>query len=144
MYNKAIELCAGNAFYLTARSECLIMTGDYKSALKDSQNAVALDKKSKKGYECIIKCFVMLGDIDGAEATIKNLIQIDPNNGNCEQYTEQCKRFRSLVDMAMQCSEKDDFQKSGMHRKKLFPLSNCPYSPTFSKFSLQFIMRNVL
>lgn len=114
MYNKAIELSPEYAFYFIGRSECLIMIGDYKSALKDGQEAVALDENSKKGYECITECCLMLGNIDSAETAIKSLIEMDPNNKNWQQYQEQCKRFRSIVNMAMQCYEKDDFRNSGM------------------------------
>lgn len=112
-----------------------MMMGDYKEALRDSQSAVALDKKSKNALERITKCCLMIGDIDGVEIAIKNLIEIYPNNENCKQYQEQCKQFRSLVDMAVQYYEKDNFQKSGIQCIRSNFSNHLPYS----KILLQFI-----
>ncbi|XP_055296760.1 dnaJ homolog subfamily C member 7-like [Sitodiplosis mosellana] len=76
LYSEAIDLCPDNAIYYGNRSACLMMMGDYKEALNDSQHAVSIDHKFSKGYERIIKCCLALGDIIGAKEAIKKLTSI--------------------------------------------------------------------
>lgn len=89
------------------------MMGDYKGALKDSRDAVAIDDKFEKGYDRIIKCCLSLGDIVGAEQIIKKLVEIGSNNDICNRYDEQCKQLRSFGEKAAQCYEKKDFRTAG-------------------------------
>lgn len=107
-------------YFMTLRSavdkvNCLMVMGDYKGALRDGRTAVSLDVNSKEGFECIMKCCLVLGDVDGAEGASKRLNEIDPTNQIRKQYDGKCKQLRTLVDMAMQCFEKKDFQATGTY-----------------------------
>lgn len=87
-----------------------MMMGDYKGALKDSRDAVQIDEKFAKGYDRVIKCCILLGDIVGAEQTIKKLAEIGSNNDICNKYEEQCKQLRAYGEKIAQCYEKKDFR----------------------------------
>lgn len=113
LYGEAIKICPENAAYYGNRSACLMMMGDYKGALKDSRDAIALDNKFEKGYDRIIKCCLSLGDIVGAEQAIKKLVEIGSNNDICSRYEEQCKQLRTLGEKTIQCYEKKDFRTTG-------------------------------
>lgn len=102
-YNGAIKLL------------CLSAMDDYKNALKDGQEAVALDEKSGKAYECIIKCCLTLGDIDGAEAAIEKFSQIRSNDDICKQYEEQLKQLRPLIEMATESFKQKNFDMARMY-----------------------------
>lgn len=110
MYGEAISLMPDNAAFYGNRAACLMMMGDYKGALKDSRDAVAIDDKFEKGYDRIIKCCMATGDIVGAEQTIKKLVEIGSNNDICNRYEEQCKQLRTLGEKAVQCYEKSDYR----------------------------------
>lgn len=116
-YNKAIKLKTDNAIYYSKRSLCLAAMGDYKNALNDGQEAIALDDKSEKGYECIIKCCLALGDIDGAEAAIEKISQIRSNDDICKQYKEQLKQLRPLIEMATESFKQKHFDMARMYQK---------------------------
>lgn len=90
-----------------------MMIGDYEGALKDSQMVIALDNKSKDGYNCIIKCCLALGDLDGAQQAVKKFIEIGGNEDICTRYADRCERLRSSLVMATKCFEEQDFQASG-------------------------------
>ena len=113
LYNEAITLCPDNAAYYGNRSACLMMMGDYKGALRDSRDAVSFDDKFAKGYDRIIKCCLALGDIVGAEQSIKKLAELGSNNDICNKYEEQCKQLRSFDEKITQSYEKKDFRTAG-------------------------------
>lgn len=113
LYGEAINLCPENAAFYGNRSACLMMMGDYKGALKDSRDAVAIDAKFEKGYDRIIKCCLALGDIINAEQTIRKLVDIGSNNELCKRYEEQCKQLRALDEKATQCYERKDYRTTG-------------------------------
>lgn len=117
-YSEAIDLDPSNAVSLYYnRSKCSMMMGDYE-ALNDSQMLIALDHQSEDGYNCLIKCCLALGDIDGADKAISKLIEIGSNDNICRRYAERCERLRSSLLMATKCFEKQDFQATGMDRGK--------------------------
>lgn len=93
--------------------------GDYNGAIRDGKNAVSLDKNSKEGFECILKCSLVLGDLEGLEEASNRLIEIDPNNEICKQYNEKCKQLWTLIDMATQCFVKKDFQATGKYLEEV-------------------------
>lgn len=68
-----------DAIYYRNKSTCLTKMGNYTDALKEGRAAVGLDEKSEKGYECILKCYLALGDVAGAEQAIKRLVEIGTN-----------------------------------------------------------------
>lgn len=115
LYSEAINLMPENAAFYGNRSACLMMMGDYKGALKDSRDAVAIDDKFEKGYDRIIKCCLATGDIVGAEQTIKKLVEIGSNNDICNRYDEQCKQLRTLGEKSTQCYEKSDYRTASMY-----------------------------
>lgn len=117
-YSEAIELYPNGISYYRNRSKCAMMMGNYEGALNDSQMVIALDHKSEDGYNCIIKCCLALGDIDGADKAISKLIEIGSNDNICRRYAERCERLRSLLLMATKCFEKQDFQATGRERGK--------------------------
>lgn len=106
--------------------------GDYKGALKDSRDAIALDKKFEKGYDRIIKCCLSLGDIVGAEQAIKKLVEIGSNNDICSRYEEQCKQLRSLSEKTLQCYGKKDYRTTG---------TSCGFELSFLTFFLKFFFQ---
>lgn len=87
---------------------------NYTDAVKEGRAAVRLDEKSEKGYECILKCYLALGDIAGAEHAIKRLVEIGANQKIREPYANQLKELRTSGDKAMETFEKKDFKKAGM------------------------------
>lgn len=113
LYSDAIQLCPESAAFYGNRSACYMMLGDYKAALNDSRQAVALDDKFEKGYVRIAKCCLALGDIVGAELTIKKLHEIDPNSVALKGHDQQCKQLRQLGEKAYQCYEKKDYRTAG-------------------------------
>lgn len=114
LYTEAIKLCPDNPAYYGNRSACLMMMGDYKGALRDSRDAIAIDDKFEKGYDRIIKCCLSLGDIVGAEQMIKKLVEIGSNNDICNRYEEQCKQLRSFGEKVAQSYEKKDYRTTGL------------------------------
>lgn len=115
LYSEAIKLCPKTATYYCKRSCLLMMKGDYDRALEDGHSAIAFDDKLKDGYYCVIKCCLALGNIDGAEQAIQQLIEIDPDID--KSYGEQCKQQRFLVDEAKRCFDKRDFKSARMCRR---------------------------
>lgn len=86
--------------------------GNYVGAYMEGCNAIDRDPKSKEGYECIIKCRLALGNLDGADRAVKDFIQIDPING--KHYAKQCDDLRSSLVLATQCMKQMDFEAAGM------------------------------
>lgn len=117
LYNEAIKLCATNASYYIERSKILFAVGHYKKALNDGRMGLAIDKKSKNSYECIIKCSMRLGDTIEAERAIKKLNEIDSNNEIGRQYEKRLQKLRFFTETATQCFEKKHFQKAGMRHQ---------------------------
>lgn len=113
LYTDAINLCPENPAYYGNRSACYMMMGDYKQALRDSRDAVVLDEKFEKGYDRIVKSCLALGDIVGAEQTIKKLMEIGTSNDTCKRYDDQCKQLRLLGEKASSCYEKKDYRTVG-------------------------------
>lgn len=116
LYSDAITLCPDTASFYGNRAACHMMLGNYKSALNDSRQAIALDDKFEKGYVRITKCCLALGDIVGAEQTIKTLLEIDPKNISLKGEAQQCKQLRSLQEKASQCFEKNDYRTAGKYQ----------------------------
>lgn len=114
LYNEAIKLWPNDAVYYRNKSTCLIKMRNYTEALKEGRTAVALDGKSEKGYECIIKSYLTIGDIAGAETHIKKLVDIGANQKIYKPYEEQLNELRTSVEKATQTFEKKDFKAAGM------------------------------
>lgn len=114
------------------------MMGDYKGALKDSRDAVQIDDKFAKGYDRIIKCCISLGDIVGAEQTIKKLAELGSNNDICNKYEEQCKQLRAFGEKILQCYEKKDFRTAGTMHWGTHPSSRRPIFEMLKKLNLFF------
>lgn len=115
LYSEAIRLCPMNAVYHTNRSTCLFTMGDYKNALKDSRNAVALDDKSEIDYDSIIKCCFILNDMAGAEQAVNKLIEIGSNCDIRGRFKKRWEQLWSTNEMATQCSEKKDLPNDGWY-----------------------------
>lgn len=88
--------------------------GNYTDALKEGRAALGLDEKSEKGYECILKCYLALGDIFSAEAAIKKLKEIDSNQKFYKPYENQLNNLRTSAEKALQTFERKDFKAAGM------------------------------
>lgn len=91
-----------------------MMLGNYRGALNDSRQAVTLDDKFEKGYVRIVKCCLAMGDIVGAEQTIKTLLEIDPKNTSLKLEEQQCKQLRSFGEKAQDCYSKQDYRTTGI------------------------------
>lgn len=115
LFTEAIELIPKNIVYFCNRSNCLIMLRDYKSALKDSQVAIALDNMSKKGFKCNVKCYLALGDILKAEDAIEKFTKIDSNNKDIERFEKKYKQLQLSIKNAKECYKREEFHQCGMH-----------------------------
>lgn len=114
-YDQAIKLCLNNSAYYISRSNCLYAIGDFNSALKDAHKAITFDDKSKNGYECILKCCLNLGDIEGAEVAYKKITIFVINNDIRRHYDVQLKQLRSSIKLAVECFEEKCFYKARMY-----------------------------
>lgn len=115
LYSEAIGMYFENAEYYSKRAQNLIQMGYYKSALVDGCHAVALDNKCEKGYECIIRCCLVHGNIFDAEEAITKVNQINSNNDVYKRYVEQCQQLRNFDMMAKQSNIKEDFVEAGTY-----------------------------
>lgn len=119
LYSEAIGLDSENAtaYYYCNRSQCLIKLGYYKSALVDSQLAVALDERCEEGYDCFIRCCLSLGNIADAENAIEQLNRINVNNEYSKKYEKQCQKLRSIGMMVEECliDGEEDFVEAGTY-----------------------------
>lgn len=113
MYSDAIELCPESAAFLGNRSACYMMLGDYRAALKDCRDAIAIDEKFDKCYVRAAKCCLSLGDIVGTEQLIKKLRVVDPSNTALKTTEEQCTQLRSIGEKALQSYDKKDYRTAG-------------------------------
>lgn len=113
LYSDAIELCPESAAFLGNRSACYMMLGDYKSALKDSRDAIKIDDKFEKCYVRAAKCCLSLGDIVGTEQLIKKLHAVDPTNTSLKTTEAQCAQLRSIGEKTIQSYEKKDYRTAG-------------------------------
>lgn len=113
-YNQAIKFFPKYASYYCAKAKCLFAMLDFKEALVQGQQAVALDDKSEIGYDFIMKCSLILGDLLPAKLTMQKLYAKDSNNEIYKRYYTNYEKLKSSAEMATQCFEKKSFQAAGM------------------------------
>lgn len=65
------------------------------------------------GYDCIIKCYLGLGEFDGAEQAIKKLKEFRLYKDSCRKYKQQCDTLKSASKKAMQYFKRGIYQKAG-------------------------------
>lgn len=87
---------------------------NYTDGLKEGRIAIDLDQKSEKGYECILKCYLALGEIISAEATIAKLHDIGANSNMLKPYESQLNELRTAGEKTTQTFEKKDFHAASM------------------------------
>lgn len=99
MYNDAIDLWPKNAIVFDKRAECYMMMSDYKSAVRESQSALAIENKFANSYKCLIKCYLITGDVDAAERMYKNANEMCSNMSMSmfNEYGIQIKDLKSLI-----------------------------------------------
>lgn len=110
LYSDAISLCPNVPAYYGNRAACYMMLGDCNQALNDARKSVHLDNTFEKGYVRIAKCLVQLGDIVGAEQTIKNFLNNDPKNTALSTEVHNCKTLRDLEQKGNVAYDKKDFR----------------------------------
>lgn len=113
MYSDAITLCPESAAFLGNRSACYMMLGDYKAALNDCRQAIALDEKFEKCYVRAAKCCLTLGDIVATEQIIKKWNEIEPNSTAFKSTDQQCAQLRQVGEKALQSYDKQDYRTAG-------------------------------
>ncbi|XP_058814259.1 dnaJ homolog subfamily C member 7 isoform X1 [Topomyia yanbarensis] len=115
LYTEAINLCPGSPAYYGNRAATYMMLGDYKSALRDAKQSVALDAKFEKGYIRITKCCLLLGDLVGTEQAIKKFLELDPANQSLKQELQSLKQLRDLNEKAASCYDRQDYRTCLYH-----------------------------
>lgn len=117
LYSEAIDMWRENIIYYGNRSTCLIMQGDYKRALEDSQYMISLDKTFAIGYDRLIRCCLVFGHYDDAEQAIKicQEIIVSKVDTSLKQYTDLCMKLRAHEQLAVESYDNKQFLSASMH-----------------------------
>jgi DnaJ family protein C protein 7 len=88
------------------------MLSKYKNALEDAEKSVKIDKSFQKGYICIVKCSIVLGDCSRAEQAMKKYRDLDPQNINLKAQQKSINKLRELIDKATSNFNSQQYQIS--------------------------------
>ncbi|XP_055301206.1 dnaJ homolog subfamily C member 7-like [Sitodiplosis mosellana] len=102
-YSDAIDLWPSNALFYGNRCKSCFMLGEYKRALEDSKNAVAIDGNSKMGYEYMARCCLIFGDYDGAERAITSSSRINHHENEYEYLKDLRKMLENYAQRSIDC-----------------------------------------
>lgn len=109
-FARAIALWPENISFYEDRANCFIKMNDYKQAIKEYQSALTVDGNFKNGYYGMIKCYVICGDIFGAETTIHKFNStISKNDDVVNGYKKQCDELRRQENSANNCYNRKSY-----------------------------------
>lgn len=111
-YDKAITLWPQNVSFCKNRINCFIKLKDYKSAIENCQMAVNVDKTFFKDYDGLINCYLIIGDIFGAERAIQKCVEAGSNDNMIEEYKEKYSDLIRLKDEAVTCYKKGELESA--------------------------------
>jgi DnaJ family protein C protein 7 len=126
LYSDAISLCPNVPAYYGNRAACYMMTGDNSAALIDARKSIQLDERFEKGYIRLCKCLIILGDIVGAEQTIKKWLAIEPKSTSLKTEAQNCKILREIEEKANANYEKNEYRTTVYHMDSALKIAtNC-------------------
>mmetsp|Transcript_25555 Transcript_25555/g.73889 ORF Transcript_25555/g.73889 Transcript_25555/m.73889 type:complete len:267 (+) Transcript_25555:1-801(+) len=80
LYSEAIRLDGKNHVYYSNRSASYGGLKDWENAAKDAKECIKINPTFLKGFYRLATAQIELGDLDGATATIKSGLSVDPDN----------------------------------------------------------------
>lgn len=96
LYKKAVTLWPENAVFYGKRAVCYAKMQDYKSAIRESLAAVAIDKHFQSGYECMIKSAILIGEIGIAERAVESATSTGSKNSVIRSLEEDLDTLKLL------------------------------------------------
>lgn len=101
LYTEAIDLWPENIAFYEDRANCYIKMKDYKKAIGEYQSALSKQNSYSKGYYGMIECYLIIGDVFGAEAIIQKYnSSISKIDGKIYLYKKQCDNLRAYENSA--------------------------------------------
>jgi len=99
-YSEAIEIDPTNHVYFSNRSACHGSQSNWKSAASDASECVRLDPTFTKGYYRLVTAQLELQDLENALTTVKQGLNIDPDNSQLLRQLRTVKSKRRTVKRA--------------------------------------------
>ncbi|XP_055301196.1 uncharacterized protein LOC129567864 [Sitodiplosis mosellana] len=109
-YSEAISLWPENLSFYKARIECLMKTKDFMAAIEDCRTAISFDSTNFHAYDCMIQCYLALGDTDSADAEIQKYFETGSKSYTIDGHQKRCREFKRFEENAKVFSEKGEFQ----------------------------------
>lgn len=101
LYTEAIDLWPENIAFYEDRANCYTKMKDYKNAIREYQTALTKQNSYSKGYYGMIECYLIIGDVFGAEAIIhKYNSSISKIDAKVYLYKKQCDDLRAYENSA--------------------------------------------
>lgn len=101
LYAEAIDLWPENIAFYEDRANCYMKMKDYNKAIREYQSALNKQNSYSKGYYGMIECYLIIGDVFGAEAIIqKYFSSISKIDVNINAYKRQCVDLRAYENSA--------------------------------------------
>jgi len=94
-YTKAIQADPQNHVYFSNRSASHASKGQWQDAISDAKQCIKLDPAFIKGYYRLSTAQIESNDLDGANTTVKQGLNIEPGNKQLEKLARSVKTKKS-------------------------------------------------